>query len=508
MGRRKIEIEPILDDRSRTVTFIKRKAGLFKKAHELSVLCDVDVGLIILGRNNTFYEFSSVDMGELLRYYMDDADLPHHVTEPSSFGDFGKRGAVRLHAGGRAPAARRRGGGGARASARVPAADGTSNAQVVRTHKRAASASTLDAVPSGDRPTPAPLSRTPGASTRPVSSAWDVSSLYKPSPAATTTSSASTIEYEKNGKSSHNCSSSTDLSRASKKPKLVINLPHDKSPARKNPGQCFEQRSKPVLRLKIPNTMDTTNAAKSTYLGSPNALRSGPGYSAVGPQERPEAPGHNGNWFQSFSGPNSSTFPVSPMAQQQYLATPFQAHSGAHGNISGLTGGSLPFKTRPANPMGNPIGIGMVNSMGNPMGYPRPSSSLRFNEQGRNIGTPSLMDASAPDFSPNSAAPLRPKIEQPATSHISNASTNTFPDWNPGLHSATSMVNGLSNALPIPENPLGHTAGAPHLAASADTGFALSPYMPMLQTPFVNKFFNFSTDGDDTKPNRVGSNNP
>ena len=31
MGRRKIEIEPLTDDRNRTVTFVKRKAGLFKK---------------------------------------------------------------------------------------------------------------------------------------------------------------------------------------------------------------------------------------------------------------------------------------------------------------------------------------------------------------------------------------------------------------------------------------------------------------------------------------------
>ncbi|RKP32884.1 SRF-TF-domain-containing protein, partial [Metschnikowia bicuspidata] len=66
MGRRKIEIEPLEDDRNRSVTFVKRKAGLFKKAYELSVLCEVDLAVIIVGSNNKVYEFSSVDTRELL----------------------------------------------------------------------------------------------------------------------------------------------------------------------------------------------------------------------------------------------------------------------------------------------------------------------------------------------------------------------------------------------------------------------------------------------------------
>ena len=40
-------------------TFLKRKGGLFKKAHELSVLCSVDVAVIIFGHNKKLYEFSS-----------------------------------------------------------------------------------------------------------------------------------------------------------------------------------------------------------------------------------------------------------------------------------------------------------------------------------------------------------------------------------------------------------------------------------------------------------------
>ncbi|KAF2869421.1 hypothetical protein BDV95DRAFT_498231 [Massariosphaeria phaeospora] len=69
MGRRKIEIKAIKDDRNRSVTFLKRKGGLFKKAHELSVLCQVDVAVIIFGHNKKLYEFSSGDINETIGRY-------------------------------------------------------------------------------------------------------------------------------------------------------------------------------------------------------------------------------------------------------------------------------------------------------------------------------------------------------------------------------------------------------------------------------------------------------
>merc|ERR1712091_65500 len=43
MGRRKIDIAYINDDRVRKVTFCKRKGGLFKKAEDLSKLCGVEI---------------------------------------------------------------------------------------------------------------------------------------------------------------------------------------------------------------------------------------------------------------------------------------------------------------------------------------------------------------------------------------------------------------------------------------------------------------------------------
>lgn len=50
-------------------TFLKRKGGLFKKAHELSVLCSVDVAVIIFGSNKKLYEYSSCDISEVLQRY-------------------------------------------------------------------------------------------------------------------------------------------------------------------------------------------------------------------------------------------------------------------------------------------------------------------------------------------------------------------------------------------------------------------------------------------------------
>lgn len=89
MGRRKIEIQPLTDDRNRTVTFVKRKAGLFKKAHELAVLCQVDLAVIIVGNNNKVYEFSSVDTKELLDMYLD--VKPYESKSPANYGNYKKK---------------------------------------------------------------------------------------------------------------------------------------------------------------------------------------------------------------------------------------------------------------------------------------------------------------------------------------------------------------------------------------------------------------------------------
>ncbi|KAH9839758.1 uncharacterized protein C8Q71DRAFT_905173 [Rhodofomes roseus] len=74
MGRRKIEIQPITHERNRSVTFLKRKNGLFKKAYELGVLCSVDVAVIIFeerpGHHVKLFQYCSTDVNSMVNRHI------------------------------------------------------------------------------------------------------------------------------------------------------------------------------------------------------------------------------------------------------------------------------------------------------------------------------------------------------------------------------------------------------------------------------------------------------
>ncbi|MCD9641013.1 MADS-box transcription factor 21 [Datura stramonium] len=61
MGRKKVEIKRIEDKNCRQVAFCKRRKGLLKKAKELSILCDVDVAVVIISNRGKLHEFSSTN---------------------------------------------------------------------------------------------------------------------------------------------------------------------------------------------------------------------------------------------------------------------------------------------------------------------------------------------------------------------------------------------------------------------------------------------------------------
>ncbi|XP_022776351.1 agamous-like MADS-box protein AGL70 [Durio zibethinus] len=83
MGRRKVEMKRIEDKSSRQVTFSKRRSGLIKKAHELSVLCDVEIALVIFSSRGRLYEFSSADsLAKILERYQS-----HHEKESEASKD-------------------------------------------------------------------------------------------------------------------------------------------------------------------------------------------------------------------------------------------------------------------------------------------------------------------------------------------------------------------------------------------------------------------------------------
>ncbi|KAF7829904.1 agamous-like MADS-box protein AGL104 [Senna tora] len=58
MGRVKLEIKRIENTINRQVTYSKRRNGLIKKAYELSILCDIDIALIMFSPSGRVSHFS------------------------------------------------------------------------------------------------------------------------------------------------------------------------------------------------------------------------------------------------------------------------------------------------------------------------------------------------------------------------------------------------------------------------------------------------------------------
>nr|AQM52285.1 AGL24 [Monotropa hypopitys] len=69
MARERIKIQKIDNVTARQVTFSKRRKGLFKKAEELAVLCDVDVALIMFSATGKLFQFASSSMNDVLAKY-------------------------------------------------------------------------------------------------------------------------------------------------------------------------------------------------------------------------------------------------------------------------------------------------------------------------------------------------------------------------------------------------------------------------------------------------------
>ncbi|GLT56348.1 hypothetical protein SLA2020_293930 [Shorea laevis] len=59
MGRGRVQLRRIENKISRQVTFSKRRTGLLKKAHEISVLCDAEVALIVFSNKGKLFEYST-----------------------------------------------------------------------------------------------------------------------------------------------------------------------------------------------------------------------------------------------------------------------------------------------------------------------------------------------------------------------------------------------------------------------------------------------------------------
>ncbi|KAG7948965.1 hypothetical protein I3843_13G036500 [Carya illinoinensis] len=69
-GRQRIEIKELADESKKQVTFSKRRAGLFKKAGELCVLCGAEVAIIVFSPHNNVFCFGHPDVETVLDRYL------------------------------------------------------------------------------------------------------------------------------------------------------------------------------------------------------------------------------------------------------------------------------------------------------------------------------------------------------------------------------------------------------------------------------------------------------
>ncbi|XP_074316473.1 agamous-like MADS-box protein AP1 isoform X1 [Silene latifolia] len=83
MGRGRVQLKRIENKINRQVTFSKRRTGLLKKAHEISVLCDADVGLIVFSTKGKLFEYATDScMEKILERYERYSYAERQLTAP------------------------------------------------------------------------------------------------------------------------------------------------------------------------------------------------------------------------------------------------------------------------------------------------------------------------------------------------------------------------------------------------------------------------------------------
>ncbi|XP_008455141.2 MADS-box protein JOINTLESS-like isoform X2 [Cucumis melo] len=84
MTRKKIQIKKIDNIAARQVAFSKRRKGLFKKAKELAILCDAEIGLLVFSASGKLFDYASSSIQEILeRHNNVHSDNLPNLNEPS-----------------------------------------------------------------------------------------------------------------------------------------------------------------------------------------------------------------------------------------------------------------------------------------------------------------------------------------------------------------------------------------------------------------------------------------
>ncbi|KAK4402177.1 Agamous-like MADS-box protein [Sesamum angolense] len=69
-GRRKVDMVKIETETNLQVTFSKRRAGLFKKASELSTLCGAEIALLVFSPGNKAHSFGTPAWRQFLKGFL------------------------------------------------------------------------------------------------------------------------------------------------------------------------------------------------------------------------------------------------------------------------------------------------------------------------------------------------------------------------------------------------------------------------------------------------------
>ncbi|KAI0364693.1 hypothetical protein BV20DRAFT_1029230 [Pilatotrama ljubarskyi] len=351
MGRRKIEIQPITHERNRSVTFLKRKNGLFKKAYELGVLCSVDVAVIIFeerpGHHAKLYQYCSTDVNAMVQRHLR-FEGERDTKGPADFSNNSNNKAE-------------------------DAGDDDDEGDDDDSSQKRRDSSKSKVKVEGSAPSIVPIRPGPPSTDISTSPELDYRSNLRVSPTASTSSSSLPISGERHTSAITSAARSIPISSTAKRPRLTVDDPsHGMQSAPATLGANSNHIGSPTFPYRLDIDLPYSSPGGSSIIPSLSQLHSqhpsltalysgGGGPSTLsnlmsgggGSSFLPQSPfdlsrGHNAGALRTVTFPPAGSSPYSPHSQhrQQQQQSPslfsrgsqgqqqHHSHGGSHGHAS------------------------------------------------------------------------------------------------------------------------------------------------------------------------------